>query len=303
MPAANQPTRTSRGGSRLLLPALVLPVLLALLSWTASYFFNVFNSDVTMPDWTVDLTLTAAEILSALRSAVLPALVACSAYIGKKIGRKLMVFIAISATLIELVTILSTAFNWVEIQFINAFVAIILWLCGIKKLWPIPLIVIIGSITNLLFGLVSTWLSEGFGLLNPLTLLTDLVLCAAAFLIGKAVRRRAERAKNVRERKKWGMRKAAVFAAVPAAILPTAYALMDLTDHLGHRSAYSAEVFAAGTAHFTGILVRRLLIYGVLGAFAAYLAASLAVRLLRRGKAGKPGGDPNAAGATGASGA
>ena len=254
MPAANQPTRTSRGGSRLLLPALVLPVLLALLSWTASYFFNVFNSDVTMPDWTVELTLTAAEILSALRSAVLPALVACSAYAGEKTG-----------------TVLLTAGA--------------------------------GIVSNLLFGLVSTWLSEGFGLLNPLTLLTDLVLCAAAFLIGKAVRRRAERAKNLRERKKWGMRKAAVFAALPAAILPTAYALMDLTDHLGHRSAYSAEVFAAGTAHFTGILVRRLLIYGVLGAFAAYLAASLAVRLLRRGKAEKPGGDPNAAGATGASGA
>ena len=242
MPDAHRLPRNpqpSRGKNPLLLPALAVPALLSLLGWIASYLYNMFNSDVTMPDWTVDLTLIAAEILPALRSAALLAFVACFAYRREKTGT-------------------------------------VLWTAGV------------GIVTNLLFGLGSTWLSEGFGLLNPLTLLTDLVLCAAAFLIGRGVRRRADRADSPRERKKWNMRKAAVFASIPAAILPAGYAVLDLAEHMGRRSALSAVDMAAGTAHFTGILVRRILIYGVLGALAAYGIASLCLTLAPRLRAKKP---------------
>ena len=235
LPRTGQPPR---GGIPLLLPAIAIPALLSLLGWIASYLYNMFNSDVTMPDWTVDLTLVAAEILPALRSAALLAFVACFAYMGRKAGS-------------------------------------VLWTAGV------------GIVVNLLFGLGSTWLSEGFGLLNPLTLLTDLVLCAAAFLIGRGVRRRADHAKSPRERKKWGMRKAAVFAAIPAVLLPAGYAVLDLAEHMGRRSALSAEIWAAGTAHFTGILMRRILIYGVLGALAAYGIASLFAALAARQNAAK----------------
>ena len=48
----------------------------------------MFNSDVTMPDWTVDLTLVAAEILPALRSAALLAFVACFASLIAGIVKK-----------------------------------------------------------------------------------------------------------------------------------------------------------------------------------------------------------------------
>lgn len=242
MPDAHRLPRNpqpSRGKNPLLLPALAVPALLSLLGWAASYFYNMVNSDVTMPDWTVDLTLIAAEILPALRSAALLAFVACFAYAGGKIGA-------------------------------------VLWTAGV------------GIVINLLFGLGSTWLSEGFGLLDPLTLLTDLVLCAAAFLIGWGMRRQADRADGPRERKKWGMRKAAVFAAVPAAIRPAGYAVLDLAEHLGRRGALSAENMAAGTAHFAGILVRRILIYGVLGALAAYGIASLCLALAPQIRAKKP---------------
>ena len=243
MADAYRPTRSpqpSRGGIPPLLPAIAIPALLSLLGWISSYLYNMFNSDVTMPDWTVDLTLVAAEILPALRSAALLAFVACFAYVGTKAG---------------------------------------------TVLWTM----VVGIVGNLLLGLGSTWLSEGFGLLNPLTLLTDLILCAAAFLIGRGVRRRADRAESPRERKKWSMRKAAIFAAVPIVLVPAGYAVLDLAEHMGRRSALSAEIWAAGTAHFTGILVRRILIYGVLGALAAYGIASLcAAFAARKNTAGKP---------------
>ena len=83
------------------------------------------------------------------------------------------------------------------------------------------------------------------------------------------------------------MRKAAVFAAIPAVLLPAGYAVLDLAEHMGRRSALSAEIWAAGTAHFTGILMRRILIYGVLGALAAYGIASLFAALAARQNAAK----------------
>ena len=204
-----------------LLPALLLPAVLSALGWAASYLYNVFNSDVTMPDWSVEVTLFAAEILPALRTAVLLAFVACLAYFGVSFGR-----IAAVAG------------------------------CGIG--------------TNLLFGLASTWLSEGFGLFNPLTLVTDLILCAAAYFIALSVRRKADRAKSAHDRRKWSPGRAAVFAALPAAIPPVLYAALDLSDHIRSRASYTEEVFAGGVAFFAGTLVRRVLIYAVLGALAAW---------------------------------
>lgn len=231
MPSAS--SRRRPGRRVLLTAALLLPALLSLLGWTASYFYNMFNSDVTMPDWTVELTLFAAEILPALRTAVLLAFVACFSRAREPMGRILTVIA-----------------------------------CGI--------------LANLLFGLASTWLSEGFGLINPLTLLTDLVLCAAAFFIAKAVKRKADAAGTPRERKKWSMGKTAVFAALPAAIPPVIYASLDLAEHFGNRNAYAADVWASGTAFFTGVLVRRILIWGALGALAAWLTASLILRIASR---------------------
>ena len=231
MPSSS--SRRRSGGRGLLTAALLLPALLSLLGWTASFFYNMFNSAVTMPDWTVELTLFAAEILPALRTAVLLAFAACFSRAREPMGR----IIAVAA-------------------------------CGI--------------FTNLLFGLASTWLSEGFGLLNPLTLLTDLILCAAAFFIAKAVKRKADAAGTPRERQKWSMEKTAVFAALPAAVPPVIYAVLDLAEHLGNRSAYAADVWASGTAFFAGVLVRRILIWGALGALAARLTASLILRIASR---------------------
>ena len=56
MADAYRPTRSpqpSRGGIPPLLPAIAIPALLSLLGWISSYLYNMFNSDVTMPDWTV----------------------------------------------------------------------------------------------------------------------------------------------------------------------------------------------------------------------------------------------------------
>lgn len=225
MPTAS-PSRRRDGGILPLFPALAVPAVLSLLGWAASYLYNLFNSDVTMPDWSVNLALYAAEILPALRSAVLLAFVACFAWAGERIGR-------------------------------------IVWIaaCGI--------------FSNILFGIGATWLSEGFGVFNPLTLFTDLILCAAAFFIGRAVRRKADRSSTPRGRKTWSPRKAALFAAIPAAVLPVLYAALDLAEHIGNRGAYTEEVWAGGIAFFAGTLVRRILIWGVLGCAAAWFSAGL----------------------------
>ena len=90
MPTEPLPARSRRSTSPLLFPARALPVALSLFGWTASYLFNAFNSDVTMPDWSVDLALIAAEILPALRSAVLLAFVACLAYTKAGTGPALL---------------------------------------------------------------------------------------------------------------------------------------------------------------------------------------------------------------------
>ena len=227
-----------------LFPALALPAVLSLLGWAASYLYNLFNSDVTMPDWSVEAALLAAEVLPALRTASLLAFVACFAYAGEPVGR----IIAVAG-------------------------------CGIG--------------TNLLFGLASTWFSEGFGLFNPVTLVTDLILCAAAVFIALSVRQKAVRAKNAHDRRRWGPGRAAVFAALPAAIPPVLYASLDLADHIRNRGSYSAEVYAGGVAFFAGTLVRRVLIYAVLGAAAAWIVSGIAAG---KRKPGSPAGNGRASG-------
>lgn len=207
-------------------PALVLPAVLSALGWTASYLYNLFNSDVTMPDWSVEAALFAAEILPALRTAALLSFVACFAYFGASFGR------------------IAAVAGW-------------------------------GIASNLIFGLASTWLSEGFGLFNPVTLVTDLILCAAAFFIALSVRRNADRAKSSHGRRFWSPGRAAVFAALPAAIPPVLYASLDLIDHIRSRGSYTEEVFAGGVAFFAGTLVRRILIYAVLGALAAWVVSGI----------------------------
>ena len=218
-----------------LFPALALPAVLSLFGWAASYFYNLFNSDVTMPDWSVEATLLAAEILPALRTAALLAFVACFAYAGESIGR----IVAVAG-------------------------------CGIG--------------TNLLFGLASTWFSEGFGLFNPVTLVTDLILCAAAFFIALSVKRKADRAKSSHSRRSWSPGRAAVLASLPAAIPPVLYAALDLADHIKSRGSYADDVFAGGVAFFTGTLVRRILIYAVLGAVAAWIVSGIAMGRKKRGE-------------------
>ena len=87
MRTAKRTSRTAPAGRALMTAAVLVPAAFSLLGWTASYFYTVVNSDVTMPDWSVNLLNFAAELLPALRDAVLLAFVAVLVWFGAGIGR------------------------------------------------------------------------------------------------------------------------------------------------------------------------------------------------------------------------
>ena len=111
--------RTNAAGRNLTLAAVLVPALFSLLGWAVSYVYTVVNFDVTMPDWSVNLLNFAAELLPALRDAVLAAFVAILVYAGAGAGR----IAAVSGAAVAL---------------------------------------------NAVFGLISTWFSEGFGEFTPM---------------------------------------------------------------------------------------------------------------------------------------
>ena len=200
-----------------LAPPVAAVLVLSALGWAASYAYTVVNADVTMPDWSVTLLNFAAELLSALRTAVMLAAAARFRYAGESVLRTAV----------------------------------------------IPLVCIAG---NALLGVGATWLAQGFGELNPLTVAWELLLTAAAFVIALAMRKKYRAARSVHARQTWGAVRAAAVCALPAAVLPLCYAALDLADQAGDRS---------GAVYFTGVLVRRVLIYVVLAPAAAGFAAEL----------------------------
>ena len=218
--------RTNAAGRNLTLAAVLVPALFSLLGWAMSYVYTVVNSDVTMPDWSVNLLNFAAELLPALRDAVLAAFVAILVYAGAGAGR----IAAVSGAAIAL---------------------------------------------NAVFGLISTWFSEGFGEFNPMTALRLALLCLAAALISALMKKKHRAARSTHAKKAFALPRAAVFSALPAAILPVGFAVLDLAEHIGNRGGYSDEVFAEGTVFFLGTLVRRALISILLGAAAAWATAEI----------------------------
>ena len=229
MPAAN---RTRRSGSPILPAALAIPAILSLFGWVASYFYSVVNSDVTMPDWSVNLLNFAAELLPALYGAVLAAFVVCLVWTGAGAGQ---IVLAVASAILA----------------------------------------------NAVFGLIATWIAQGYGEFNPLTALLTAVCSALAALIAVLMKKRWRKAKTSHARQSSGVTRAAVLSVLPAAVLPVLYAVLDLAEHFGSRSAYSDEDFARGVVFFLGTVVRRLIVYVFLGMRSAWFIAD---RFGKRGR-------------------
>ena len=143
---------------------------------------------------------------------------------------------------------------------------------GIGRTAAVPAAVIFA---DMLIGIGSTWLSQGYGVLDPLGLVWKIVLTAAAFLIAYAMRSRFRKARNERVRSRWTRTRAAVCCALPAALLPVFFVLYDLAGHIGQRRSYTEADYQAGVVYFVGILIREILVYVLIGAAAAWLTSEL----------------------------
>ncbi len=124
-----------------------------------------------------------------------------------------------------------------------------------------------------LLGIASTWLSQGYGVFDPLGLMWEILLAFAAFLIASLARNRFGKARRARKRTRWTRTAASVCCALPAAIFPLFFSLYDLIGHLGQKRSYSQADYQAGVVYYVGILIREILVYVLIGAAAAYLTS------------------------------
>ena len=130
-----------------------------------------------------------------------------------------------------------------------------------------------------LLGIASTWLSQGYGVFDPLGLIREIFLTFLAFLIASAARNRFRKARSEKKRSRRSRTAASVCCALPAAIFPLFFSLYDLIGHMGQKRSYSQADYQAGIVYFIGILIREILVYVLIGAAAAYLTSEAFGRL------------------------